>query len=86
MNTKMKIQIRTHLVKVFFTLLMIVMAGPLAIGQGSGPGPDPGGSPDVPLEGGDYLLLAMGAGYVIIKLWQYQYKKKSQQQHIIKLK
>ena len=75
----MKIQIRVNLVKVFFTLLLIVMASPLAIGQGPG---DPGGNPDVPLEGGDYLLLAMGAGYVIIKLWQYQYKKKSQQQDI----
>ena len=75
----MKIQIKAPLVKVFFTLLMIVMASPLAIGQG----PDtPGGNPDVPLEGGDYLLLAMGAGYVIIKLLQYQYKKKSQQQDI----
>ena len=75
----MKIQIKAHLLKVFFTLLMTVMASYLAIGQG----PDlPGGNPDVPLEGGDYLLLAMGAGYVIIKLWQYQYKKKSQQQDI----
>ena len=75
----MKIQIKAYLLKVFFTLLMIVMASHLAIGQG----PDtPGTNPDVPLEGGDYLLLAMGAGYVIIKLWQYQYKKKSQQQDI----
>ena len=75
----MKIQIKAYLLKVFFTLLMIVMASYLAIGQG----PDtPGANPDVPLEGGDYLLLAMGAGYVIIKLWQYQYKKKSQQQDI----
>lgn len=76
----MKIQIKAYLLKVFFTLLMIVMASHLAIGQ---QGPDtPGNNPDVPLEGGDYLLLAMGAGYVIIKLWQYQYKKKSQQQDI----
>ena len=76
----MKIQIKAHLLKVFFTLLMTVMTSYLAIGQ---LGPDtPGGNPDVPLEGGDYLLLAMGAGYVIIKLWQYQYKKKSQQQDI----
>ena len=75
----MKIQIKAHLLKVFFTLLMVIMASHLAIGQG----PDsPGNNPDVPLEGGDYLLLAMGAGYVIIKLWQYQYKKKSQQQDI----
>ena len=73
-------QSKKHLIKGLFTLLLMLFTTSLAIAQGPGGVIDP--NPDVPLEGGDILLLAMGAGYVIIKLWQYQHKKKSQQQDI----
>lgn len=75
-----KIQLRKRLLKTAFTLLLIFTTV-LSFAQG----PDtPDGNPDagVPLEGADFLLLAMAGGYVIIKLWQYQHKKKSQQQKI----
>ena len=37
--------------------------------------PDPGGSPDVPIDGGLGLLLAAGAGYVVKK--GYDARKKN---------
>ena len=73
-------QCKKRLIKGLFALLLTLFATSLAIAQGPGGVIDP--NPDVPLEGGDILLLAMGAGYVIIKLWQFQYKKKSEHQDI----
>lgn len=77
-----KIKLRKYLLKGIITLLLIFITTTFAVAQ---TGPDvPEENPDngVPLEGADYLLLAMAGGYVIIKMWQYQHKKKSEQQKI----
>jgi hypothetical protein len=58
--------------------------GPVDAGGGGG---TTGGNPDdpasgVPLEGADILLLAMGAGFVVFKVWQHKHNKKTQAQGI----
>lgn len=40
---------------------------------------DPGGSPDVPIDGGLSVLLAAGAGYVVKK--GYDRKKRKEMEH-----
>ena len=63
-----------------YLVLIIVFAMPvLAIAQG-GPG-DPGGDPDVPIDGGLSLLLAAGVGYVAKK--GYDKRKKSTENSVI---
>ena len=77
-----KIKLRKYLLKGIVTLLLIFITTTFAIAQTGPDGIEPNPDAGVPLEGADYLLLAMAGGYVIIKAWQYQHKKKSQQQKI----
>ena len=81
MKKMSKMQIKSSMLKSVITLLLVFIITSLAFAQ-PGPTDDPNPDAGVPLEGADYLLLAMAGGYVIIKLWQYQHKKKSQQQKI----
>ena len=56
-------------------VMMIVLCMPLlSIAQLP---PDPGGSPDVPIDGGLSVLLAAGAGYIVKK--GYDARKKKQE-------
>ena len=73
------VKLNKMLVNGFFTLLLIFFTSTIVLAQ---PGVDLGENPDngVPLEGADFLLLAMAGGYVIIKLWQYKHKKKSEEE------
>lgn len=54
-----------------FFLLLAIMAPSLGIAQFD---EDPGGDPEVPIDGGLSILLAAGAGYVVKK--GYERKKK----------
>ena len=81
MNKMRKILIKTTMLKGVITLLLVFIITSIAFAQ-PGPTDDPNPDAGVPLEGADFLLLAMAGGYVIIKLWQYQHKKKSQAQKI----
>lgn len=47
---------------IFFGLLLITLS---SLAQDPGPGPDPGGDPDVPIDGGIALLAAGAAAYGI---------------------
>jgi hypothetical protein len=47
-------------------ILLLVMFIPSLI-HAQSPAPDPGGDPDVPIDGGLSLLLAAGVGYVAKK-------------------
>ena len=73
------VKLNKMLVNGFFTLLLIFFTSTIVLAT---PGGDLGDNPDngVPLEGADFLLLAMAGGYVIIKLWQYKQKKKSEEE------
>ena len=62
----------TTLIK--YLVLIIVCAVPV-LASAQGPG-DPGGDPDVPIDGGLSLLLAAGVGYVAKK--GYDKRKKSE--------
>ena len=77
------VKLNKMLVNSFFTLLLIFFTSTIVLAQ---PGGDLGDNPDngVPLEGADFLLLAMAGGYVIIKLWQYKHKKKSEEEKLNK--
>lgn len=77
-----KIQAGKHFLKGIITLLLVFITSSIALAQGPDVPDDINPDAGVPLEGADYLLLAMAGGYVIIKLWQYQHKKKSQAQKI----
>ena len=57
-------------------LAVIVLVIPMmSIAQ---PGFDPGGSPDVPVDGGLSLLLAAGAGYVVKKGYDRRKRKEKE--------
>ena len=76
------VKLNKILINGFVTLLLIFFTSTIVLAQSGGPGVDLGDNPDngVPLEGADFLLLAMAGGYVIIKLWQYKQKKKSEEE------
>jgi len=57
-------------------LSVIVMLAPLVLL--AQPPFDPGGSPDVPIDGGLSILLAAGAGYVVKK--GYDRKKRKEKE------
>lgn len=77
------VKLNKILINGFFTLMLIFFTSFIVLAQ---PGVDLGDNPDngVPLEGADFLLLAMAGGYVIIKLWQYKHKKKSEEEKLNK--
>ena len=57
-------------------LVVIVLFAPvMLLAQ---PGFDPGGSPDVPIDGGLSVLLAAGAGYVVKKGYDRKKRKTAQ--------
>jgi hypothetical protein len=55
-------------------LIMLLMILPGILHAQSGV-PDPGGDPDVPIDGGLSLLLAAGVGYVAKKGYEARKKK-----------
>lgn len=77
-----KIKFRNFLLKGIVTLLVIFFTTTFTFAQSAPDVPEPNPDNGVPLEGADYLLLAMAGGYVIIKTWQYKHKKKLEQQKI----
>jgi hypothetical protein len=79
-------QFKNILTKSLSTLVLIISTAISVLAQG-GPGDPVDINPDlpnggVPLEGADILLLAMGAGFVIFKVWQHKHNKKTQAQGI----
>jgi hypothetical protein len=68
----MKISI-TNLNRITILLLVILMPA-FSFAQ-----TDPGGDPDVPIDGGLSLLLAAGVGYVAKKGYEARKKHKTQQ-------
>lgn len=63
-----------HISFVALAFLMIIIIVPVAaVAQ---PSLDPGGNPDVPIDGGLSLLLAAGAGYVAKKGYDSRKRKK----------
>jgi hypothetical protein len=57
---------------IIMVMLMMVMPGLLHAQSGV---PDPGGDPDVPIDGGLSLLLAAGVGYVAKKGYDSRKKR-----------
>ena len=60
--------------KLFFKLLIIVMGCLWSLSALAQPG-DPGGDPDVPIDGGIGLLLAAGALYGSKKIYDLRKRK-----------
>ena len=70
----------------FIVISFLLLAPLLSIAQGPpGPGDLGDGSiPEqgVPLEGAEILLMVIGIGFVVFKVWQHNHKNKVQAQEI----
>ncbi len=84
MTPKKKTPLKQYFVKLLLSFTAIFVSF-IAVAQCPDPNnPDcpgdggPGGDPGVPLTGAQYILLAMGAAFVVFKFWQYHRKNKAQ--------
>ena len=77
-----KMNLGRHFKKAFLTLTIVLATAGISIAQGPDPnnpdcGGDPGGGPNVPLNGGVVLLIAGGITYAAFKMRKEQLKRKA---------